>query len=442
MCHGRYGCEEEAMLTALLVVASMTPADEGCADVVLVWNEAALQAIRDEQTPPPLAARNLAMVHVAVHDAVNSVRRTHEAFRFEARLCGPTSPETAAAVAAHRVLLDLYPNQAECLNATLRCSMRDLDPGERTANGVALGHAVAEKVLAWRAADGETRRVAYRPRSGPGLWQPTPPRYKPALLPQWSQAKCFAMRSGDQFRPAGPPALDSAAYEAAYREVEALGRADSRVRTREQTEIARFWEDGEGTVTPPGHWNRIAQGVARDRRLSVEENARLFALLNVALADAGIACWDCKFKYDFWRPVQAIQEADRDWVPLLETPPFPAYSSGHSTFSGAAAAALAAFFGTDAVRFRSTSEGLPCVTRSYRSFSEAAAEAGQSRIYGGIHWQFDNTEGLHCGREVGEYVSKYYMQPRRLPPAAEPPPPGVRLLPPVPGDELVPSSRR
>jgi membrane-associated phospholipid phosphatase len=306
--------------------------------------------------------------------------------------------------------------------------MRDMQPGESMENGVALGHAVAEKVLAWRAADGQGRRVAYRPRLGPGLWQPTPPRYKPALLPQWPRLACFAMRSGDQFRPSAPPPLDSAEYEAAYREVEALGGIDSRVRTREQTQIARFWADGDGTVTPPGHWNRIAQGVSRDRRLTLEENARLFALLNVALADAGIACWDCKFKYEFWRPVQAIRESDPRWTPLLETPPFPAYSSGHSTFSGAAAAVLAMFFGTDAVRFCSTSDDLPGVTRSYTSFSAAAAEAGQSRIYGGIHWQFDNVEGLHCGREVGEYVCKYFLRPRQLP--SREAPPDVRLLPP------------
>src|SRR5262249_34366296 len=148
--------------------------------VVLVWNEAALRAVRADRTPPPLAARNLAMVHVAVHDAVNPVRRTHEAFRFEAKPCGCTSAEAAAAVAAHRVLLDLYPDQAECLNATLRCSRADVESGAEKAAGVELGQAVAEKVLAWRAEDGHDRRVAYRPRPGPGLWRPTPPAFKPA----------------------------------------------------------------------------------------------------------------------------------------------------------------------------------------------------------------------------------------------------------------------
>ena len=175
--------------------------------------------------------------------------------------------------------------------------------------------------------------------------------------------------------------------------------------------MARFWADGEGTVTPPGHWNRIARSVAAEKKLELAERARLFALLNVAMADASIVCWDCKYRFDFWRPVTAIREVDPTWVPLLPTPPFPAYTSGHSSFSGAAAAALVSFFGTDRVRFSSTSDGLPDVTRSFDSFSAAAEEAGASRIYGGIHWAFDNTDGLACGREIGEDVARRHFLP-------------------------------
>jgi hypothetical protein len=193
-------------------------------------------------------------------------------------------------------------------------------------------------------------------------------------------------------------------------------------RTAEQTLIAWFWDDGEGSVTPPGHWNRIAQAVARARGTTTAENARLFALLNIALADAGIVCWDCKFKYSFWRPITAIHEADRagnpgmrpdpGWASLLTTPPFPSYTSGHSTFSGAAAAALAHFFGTDEVRFTSESDGLPGHGRSFASFSAAAAEAGRSRIYGGIHYEFDNREGLALGRAVADRVCRDWLRPR------------------------------
>jgi hypothetical protein len=253
------------------------------------------------------------------------------------------------------------------------------------------------------------------------VWRPTPPGYLDALLPQWPAVTPFCMRSGSQFRPPAPPGLTAPAYAANFLEVKALGGVESMVRTPEQTEIAFFWADDAGTVTPPGHWNRIAQTVALQRGLTLVENARLFALLNLALADAGIVCWDGKYHYGYWRPVHGIREADPslnpattpdpDWTPLLTTPPFPSYASGHSTFSGAAATVLAHFFGTDAVAFTSTSETIPGVRRSYPGFWAAAEEAGKSRIFGGIHWEFDNREGLICGRAVGDYVSRYFLLP-------------------------------
>jgi hypothetical protein len=202
------------------------------------------------------------------------------------------------------------------------------------------------------------------------------------------------------------------------KEVRELGGRDSRTRTADQTEIAKFWADGAGTSSPPGHWNRIAQALARDRRLSSFETARLFALLNATLADAAVCCWECKYRHALWRPVDAIRESDdeelRDtaWLPLLPTPPFPSYTSGHSSFSGGAATVLASFFGSDRIAFESTSEGLPGVTRSFTSFSAAADEAGRSRIYGGIHFEFDNSVGLAVGRAVADQVMNCLMRPR------------------------------
>jgi len=199
-----------------------------------------------------------------------------------------------------------------------------------------------------------------------------------------------------------------------------LGRIDSSTRTVEQTLVARFWADGAGTVTPPGHWNVIARDVARQRGNTLDENARLFAWLNLAEADAGLVAWDCKYAFNFWRPITAIHDAESDGNPtrratlvdsIPRDPPFPEYISGHSTFSGAAAAVLAAFFGSDQISFTTTSGDLPSVSRSYQAFSEAAAEAGMSRIYGGIHFMSANLNGLSSGAELGGYVTAHFLQP-------------------------------
>jgi hypothetical protein len=384
-------------------------------DVVLRWNEVQLQAIRAEHTPPPIAARNLAIVHAAIFDAVNAVRPTHHSFYVQARATQAASAEAAACVAAHRALVSLYPRQVERFDDALDASLGAVPDGAAKDTGVRLGQYVAEKMLRWRARDGSTRTVAYSPPVIPGVWRPVPPNYPPPLLPQWRYVTPFCMPDLARFQPATPPALTSAAYAAGLGEVRALGARASRVRTADQTVIALFWDDSGGTVTPPGHWNRIAQVAARQRGLSLADNARLFALLNVSLADAGILCWDCKYGHSVWRPITAIREADIDpdpcWEPLLKTPPFPSYTSGHSSFSGAAARALAHFFGGDAVPFTVGSDGLPCVRRSYAGFWAAALEAGRSRIYGGIHYEFDNREGLRTGAAIADYIAAHFFLP-------------------------------
>lgn len=411
--------------TSVIIPADkQTPLDRPTGEVILLWNETALHAIRTAKTPPPLAARNLAILHVAVYDAVNALYRTHDDYRFLTTMPPGTSPTAAAAVAAHRVLVALYPRQIDSFDAALDTSLAEVPDGEDKRGGMLLGQAIAERVLDWRRRDGSARQVTYTPGTAAGFWQPTPPEFRAPLLPQWSAVTCFCMKGGSQFRPAAPPSLTSPEYAANFREVKLLGGVASPARTHEQTVIARFWADGEGTVTPPGHWNRIAQGVARERGTTLAEKARLFALLNLALADAGVASWDCKYHFHVWRPVQAIRQADPgvnpettpdpSWTPLLPTPPFPSYTSGHSTFSAAAAIVLATFFGTDDVRFTSTSESLPGVARTFTSFWAAAEEAGKSRIYGGIHWEFDNREGLASGRALGEYVSRHFLLPRAV----------------------------
>src|SRR5204862_7113801 len=219
----------------------------------------------------------------------------------------------------------------------------------------------------------------------------------PYLLPQWGRLVPFAIPTNAWFRPAGPPNLESDTWAADYAEVKALGGVVSAARTPEQTLIALFWADGAGTETPPGHWNRIARAVALQFGNTLEQNARLFALLNVAMADAAICAWDAKYAFNFWRPITAIQNGDTDgnaatvpdraWTPLLPTPPFPEYVSGHSAFSGAAAEVLRVFYGGEAVSFSTGSDVLPGVRRQFDSFYEAAAEAALSRLYGGIHFR-------------------------------------------------------
>jgi hypothetical protein len=363
-------------------------------DVVLQWNEVHLQAIRRDRTPPPRAARNLAIVHAAIYDAVNAVERTHRPYRVDARVAGAVSIEAAAAVAAHRALVELYPAQAEQLDAALDVSLQDIPDGQARAGGVALGPAT-------------------------GVWRPTPPNFRPGLLPQWRYLAPFAIPNAPRFNPPAPPVLNSAAYAEAFNDVKELGRRYGSRRTPEQTSIALFWNDDAGSVTPPGHWNQIAQTVSRQRGLGLADNARLFALLNVCLADAAIVCWEGKFGYSYWRPITAIHEADADdnpettpdheWDSLLTTPPFPSYPSGHSTFSGAGATALARFFGTDDIRFTVGSEGTPDAPRTFAGFWHAAQEAGRSRIYGGIHYEFDNQEGLRCGRELADSIARRYF---------------------------------
>jgi hypothetical protein len=275
---------------------------------------------------------------------------------------------------------------------------------------------VAQHLLDLRADDGASATVTYTPGSDPGDWQLTPPLARPPLVPHWGSVTPFTMTSGDQFRPEGPPALTSAAYTTAFNEVKILGAASSTVRTAEQTEIARFWADSS---VP--HWNKIAATVSTAQDLTLAENARLFALMNLATADAYISSFEAKYVFDFWQPITAIRAAETDgnpdtladpsWEPLIVNPQMPAYASGHSTFGGAAAVVLAGFFGSDDIAFTSTSDFIPGVTRSFTSFSEAADENARSRLLAGIHWSFDNVDGMAAGRALGAYVVDKFLTP-------------------------------
>jgi membrane-associated phospholipid phosphatase len=410
----------------ILLVTTLARAFAAHADIVTDWNEVALRAIKTDQTPPPLASRALAILHTAIYDAVNGITRSHEPYLVSDEPWGEASVEAAALAAGHFVLVQLYPAQQATFDAVYHNGLGATDDTPTQRAGIAWGESVANAILAVRANDGSAEVAAYVPGSRPGDWQPTPPAFAPALLPQWPRVKPWAMTSGSQFRPPGPPALASASYVLDFNLTKQFGSKDSRSRTAEQTASVFFWADGAGTVTPPGHWNVIAREVAAQWGNTMEQNARLFALLNIAEADAAILAWDCKYAYSFWRPITAIHAAARDgnsatnpdpaWTPLLVTPPFPEYISGHSTFSGAAATVLRVFFGADRIRFVTTSEDLPGVSRSYNSFWDAALEAGLSRILGGIHFMSANLQGLRCGARLGTYVMDHFLEERRVAP--------------------------
>jgi hypothetical protein len=380
------------------------------ANEVVIWNAVALGAIRSHDTPAPLAARNLAIVATAVDGAVNAVHRTHAPYHVKLSAPRGTSPDAAAAQAAHDALVALYPDEQPMFDATLTAALEGLkQPAMALIQGEAVGRQAAAQILAWRGADGAaTAQGAYTPGTAPGQWQPTPPSYAPAVLPEWSLVTPFAIQSASQFRPAGPPALNSAEYAQALAQVMALGSAGSTVRTADQTQAAKFWNDGAGTSTPPGHWNVIAEDVSLAHHTSLARDAQMFAVLDIAMADTGIATWDAKYAYNFWRPETAARDTDPTWTPLLTTPAFPSYVSGHSAFSAAASTVLSAFFGAS-TPFTATSDALPGVTRSYTNFAQAAQEAGLSRIYGGIHYAFDVQDGQTLGDAVGQYVVQHVL---------------------------------
>ena len=409
------------LLLSLLTVTGQTG---GRADVITDWNSTLLGAVRATSANPPRASRQMAMMHLAMYDAVNGIDRQHRPYLVAEP--GPSeASKVAAANAAARVVLDSFysghPAAAASISAQYDATLAGVPEGPARTSGLAWGTQVGQAMLAHRAGDGAETSQPYTAAPAPGIWRPTPPAQAAALLPHWGKVVPFAMTSTSQFRPYPPPALSTQAYSLEYQLTRDYGSAGSAVRSSDQTEVARFWADGGGTETPPGHWMSIARGVASERALSVDQNARLFALLGLAVADSAILCWDTKYTFNYWRPITAIREADSDgnpattadpaWTPLIATPPFPEYTSGHSTFSRSSATTLARFFGTDAIAFSTVSDGLPGVTRQYPGFGAAADEAGISRIYGGIHFQSANIAGQMSGHSLAVFLNDNFLTP-------------------------------
>lgn len=414
------------MLSLLAAAALVAPA--AGADVVLDWNDALLDSVRAERTNPPRASRAMAMMNVAIFDAVVGIAGGYQSYHVAGPGPAGASLEAAAAGAAHGVLVHLYPGRQAIFDALRGEQLAGL-PSASVVDGLDWGAEVASEIVALRADDGSDAIVEYHYVPGAGWWVATPPAFANPLLPNWPRVKPWTMRQGDQFRVPAPPPPSSFEYVAAFEEVKRLGSVDSAERTADQSEIARFWDDGAGTNTPPGHWNEILQTLSEQHGLTLIENARLFALHGLVVADAAICAWENKYRFNHWRPITGIRGAADDgnpatvpdpaWTNYIGTPPFPAYTSGHSSFSGSSARLAELFFGSDAQTFSAGSDGDPA-TRHFTSLTQAAEEAGMSRIYGGIHWQYDNQEGLASGRKVAEQAFFGFLRPTGAATACDP----------------------
>ena len=390
-------------------------------DVILHWNEVLLQSLPSQPPRVPLS-RNMAMVHVAMFDAVNAIDGTYEPYAAEVNAAPGASMEAAAAQAAHDTLVALYPGREEIFDTALAEDLAGIPTGH-ARKGIAVGKEVARQILELRADDGAAAVATYTPpNNDPGQWQPTPPDLAAAGAVHVSAVTPFAVESSLQFRPGPPPALTSPEYATAFNETKALGRATGSTRTADQTLVAGLWRTALGNHTV---WNRIAQDVAETRGLSITENARLFALLDMALHDGLATSFGTKYHYGLWRPVTAIREAandgndateaDPDWTTLHpNTPPYPTYSGNAATIGAVSAKVLAGFLGTDAVPFTVdwSAYGFSGVTRSYAGFWAAADEQADSRIYGGIHFRFDSEAGQQIGSDVADYVLENFLLPQ------------------------------
>ena len=388
------------------------------ADEVTDWNQHMLTALKTANQSPLVATRSAAIVASSVFDAVNGIERRYDPIRVSANAPFGASRRAAAVQAAYASLVKLFPGQQPDLAAKLAGSLSAIASDEAVQNsqsmllGIDWGQAVADAIWTWRSTDGFTPAPPPFPGgSAVGQWRPTPPANLPGAGPQFAYMTPWAIPSPSAHRPSGPPALSSAEYLADYNEVKVMGSLTSALRTADQTLSCNFWNQSSATYL----WNSTALSLIAQSHTTLSQNARLLAALNVAMADAAIACWEAKYHYVFWRPVTAIPLAATDgnpdtaedltWTPVFATPNHPEYPSGHSTVSGSAAAVLANFFGDNtAFTINSDSATLPGVSRSFTSFSEALEEVKEARIFAGIHFRAACDDGQATGVQVANYI--------------------------------------
>lgn len=381
------------------------------ADVIMDWNIKADEIAAQKQLLPPNRARATAMLQVAMFEAVNAIERRYVPYKLNLTADRSTSKEAAAASAGHDILLTLYPDLQNSLDATLAAMLAGVADGDLKAKGIDLGKKAAAEIIALRANDGIDAQETYRPHTTPGVYVPT-------VIPASSTSGTttpWAMTSGSQFRPAPPPALTSETWSADVNEIRELGRIDSTKRTAEQTTIGRFW-----FVTGPPSYNPVVRQVAMAKDMDIVDCARLFALTAMAGNDALIAVFDAKYTYNLWRPMTAIRNADQtnnsgtprdaSWRPLGETPMHPEYPCAHCITSAAVSAVLQGVAGNEIGEISMTSPTAPGVIRKWTSLQAYSDEVAVARIYAGFHYRFSTVVGKDMGKKIGELVVATQMR--------------------------------
>jgi hypothetical protein len=400
------------MLALCLIMGGANPVS---ADVITDWNEKAVAFVTPRMTPPA-AQRAVAIVHVAMFDAVNAIEPRYRPYLVQLPAHATASKEAAAAAAASAALQRLVPQAEKEIGAAVTAYLAAIADGDAKRDGVKLGTAVAEKVLEARGSDGANAADSYRPKARPGVYVPTPITVGSA----WPNLTPFAMTSPAQFRPQAPIALESAQWAADYNEIKDLGSRTSARRSARQTGDARFW-----LITGPQSTDPIARQLVAAHKMSVVDSARFMALCAVALADAYVAVLEAKYHYDFWRPITAIRNGDHDdnpaterdaaWQPIDNTPMHPEYPCAHCIGSAALAAVVETVLGSpDIPEVAMTSATAPGVTHRWTNMRVYAAEVSNARIWAGFHYRFSTVVGADMGNKLGAYVVHNVMQPAAL----------------------------
>jgi len=398
---------------SLVVVWSCVATTQASADVIGDWNQKAVTFVESRQMAPPHAERIMALVHLAMFDAVNSIERRYRPGIVQLDPSAKASSEAAAAAAAGTVLASLDPKTAVEMTGAIAASLTAISAGEAKSEGIRFGEAVALSVLKARANDGSGAADAYRPKTSPGVYVPTPT----TVASTWPSVRPFAMASAAQFRPQAPIALQSEEWSIDYNEIKELGGRASVKRSARQTEDARFW-----LAPGPAIYYPMVRQLAVARNLGLLDGARFIALIAVAKSDAFVAVFDAKYHYDFWRPITAIRNGDTDdnprterdatWQPIEATPMHPEYPCAHCIQSGSLAGVVKVVFGTvDIPEIAITSPTAPGITHRWTSLESYADEVANARIWSGFHYRFSTRVGTEMGHQIGEYVVKNFMQP-------------------------------